>query len=276
MSAQIVSLVSSKGSVGKSTVAINLASALGDAGINVLLVDLDSQQSLSKFFIYDDEPTAGLVEFITTGNQQCISKTHIGGVDIIVNNDNNEKLNEWMNENFSGSFALKSKLGRIRDQYDVILIDTQGKDGRGQLQEMALIAADTVIVPTTPDIMASQELPRAIQIYSHVIDGLKQMGIGSDKPPALKILINRVDHTTGTREVTAHIREKYGSLAQHISVMRTFIPQRVVWKDCITEQVPAHRLDKRRNDERSAILVMESFIHELLPHYADITLGGAV
>ena len=43
-----LSLVSSKGGVGKSTWAINGACAFADMGLRVLCVDLDPQQSLSK------------------------------------------------------------------------------------------------------------------------------------------------------------------------------------------------------------------------------------
>lgn len=269
--AQTFSLVSSKGGVGKSTFAINAACALADIGLNVLCVDLDSQQSLSKFFQYEQEPDSGLIEFITQNDLTAISKTHIERVSVIVNNDNGEKLNEWMAEQFSGSFALKKLLTRIKSNYDVIIIDTQGKDGRGQLQEMALVAADVVIVPTTPDIMSSQELPRSINIYSHVVEGLSDMGLGNEPPP-LRILINREDFSLETRNVTAEIRKHYGALARHISVLKTPVPQRVVWRNCISHQQPAHRLENKRNDARSALVVMENLIHELLPHYADIQL----
>lgn len=57
--AQKLSLVSSKGGVGKSTWAINGACALADMGLNVLCIDLDPQQSLSKFFCTPDELRQG-------------------------------------------------------------------------------------------------------------------------------------------------------------------------------------------------------------------------
>ena len=53
--AQKLSLVSSKGGVGKSTWTINGACALADMGLNVLCIDLDPQGSLSKFFCTPQE-----------------------------------------------------------------------------------------------------------------------------------------------------------------------------------------------------------------------------
>ena len=178
-----------------------------------------------------------------------------------------------MREEFSASFALKTMLARVEGDFDIIVIDTQGKDGRGQLQEMALVASDIVIVPTTPDLISTQELPRSINIYSNVVRGLAAMGF-TDQPPLLRILINREDHTIETRSAVAAIRKNFGAIARHIAVLRTAIPQRVVWKQCISQHQPAHRLETARHDPRSAASVMEAVIHELLPHYADLRLDG--
>ena len=274
--AQKLSLVSSKGGVGKSTWAINGACALADMGLNVLCIDLDPQGSLSKFFCTPQElrQGPGLVEFVTQSDASAIRSTLFPRISLIANNDDGETLNQWMREEFSASFALKTMLARVEGDFDIIVIDTQGKDGRGQLQEMALVASDIVIVPTTPDLISTQELPRSINIYSNVVRGLAAMGF-TDQPPLLRILINREDHTIETRSAIAAIRKNFGAIARHIAVLRTAIPQRVVWKQCISQHQPAHRLETARHDPRSAIAVMEAVIHELLPHYADLRLDGS-
>lgn len=274
--AQKLSLVSSKGGVGKSTWAINGACALADMGLNVLCIDLDPQGSLSKFFCTPQalRQGPGLVEFVTQSDASAIRSTLFPRISLIANNDDGETLNQWMREEFSASFALKTMLAKVESDFDIIVIDTQGKDGRGQLQEMALVASDIVIVPTTPDLISTQELPRSINIYSNVVRGLAAMGF-TDQPPLLRILINREDHTIETRSAIATIRKNFGAIARHIAVLRTAIPQRVVWKQCISQRQPAHRLETARHDPRSAISVMEAVIHELLPHYADLRLDGS-
>ncbi len=270
--AQVLSLISPKGGVGKSTFVINFSAALADMGLRVLVIDLDSQQSITKFFKYPEPPTGGLLEFIAEKDISVIAKTHIKNLDCVVNNDPKEELNNWMSEQFAGNFALKSVLTKVKPLYDIIIIDTQGKDGRGQLQEMALIAADTMITPTTPDVMSSQEIHRAIKIYDNLFNGLEVMGVAS-QPPTLKILINRADYTGETRKVTAAIRSGFGDIARHITVLKTMIPSRVVYRNCISKKIPAHRLENKSTPSgREAIDIMESLVHEILPHYQDLTL----
>lgn len=270
--AQVLSLISSKGGVGKSTVTVNLSAALGDMGLKVLVVDLDSQQSVTKFYKYSQQPIGGLLEFITAGNVDVIAKTHFDNVDIVVNNDLTEELNRWMDEQFSGNFALKKVLTKVRDRYDIIIVDTQGKDGRGQLQEMALVASDIVITPTTPDVMSSQELPRSIKIYNQVVNGLADM-LGQTQPPQLKILINQEDNTIETKKITHAIRSQFGEIARHVTVLKTAIPSRVVYKRCISEQIPAHCIENKVTESRrDALSIFESLVHEILPHYSDLSL----
>lgn len=271
--AQILSLISSKGGVGKSTFTINFSAALADMGLKVLVIDLDSQQSLTKFFNYPSQPTGGLLEFVINSDSDVIAQTHIDNLDIVVNNDLTEELNRWMNEQFASNFSLRKVLAKVKKEYDIIIIDTQGKDGRGQLQEMALVASDIVITPTTPDVMSSQELPRSIKIYDQVVIGLQDMLGETNQPPQLKIIINQEDNTTETKLVTATIRKQFGEIARHITVLKTTIPSRVVYKKCISQQQPAHRIeDKATESGRDAITVFEQLVHEILPHYSDLSL----
>lgn len=45
-----LALVSTKGGVGKTTLAANLGALLADMGLRVLLIDADEKPSLSKYF----------------------------------------------------------------------------------------------------------------------------------------------------------------------------------------------------------------------------------
>ena len=47
---QVVSIISTKGGVGKTTTAANLGGLAADAGLRVLLLDLDVQPTLSSYY----------------------------------------------------------------------------------------------------------------------------------------------------------------------------------------------------------------------------------
>ena len=47
---QVISIISTKGGVGKTTTAANLGGLVADAGLRVLLLDLDVQPTLSSYY----------------------------------------------------------------------------------------------------------------------------------------------------------------------------------------------------------------------------------
>ena len=49
-STQVISIVSTKGGVGKTTLTANIAALLADFGFRVLMIDADVQPSLSKYY----------------------------------------------------------------------------------------------------------------------------------------------------------------------------------------------------------------------------------
>ena len=58
---KILAIANQKGGVGKSTLAVHLAYAARDAGLRVLLVDMDKQGSLSLTFPASGQAAPGLL-----------------------------------------------------------------------------------------------------------------------------------------------------------------------------------------------------------------------
>ena len=87
---QVVSIISTKGGVGKTTTAANLGGFIADAGLRVLLLDLDVQPTLSSYFTLDVRAPGGIYEMLAFNErriEQLVSRTAIAGLDLVLSND---------------------------------------------------------------------------------------------------------------------------------------------------------------------------------------------
>ena len=93
---KVLSLISTKGGAGKTTVAANLGGLLADSGLRVLLLDLDSQPTLSSYYALRETREAGSYELISqrlTDPEQVITTTVIQHLELIVSNDRAGHIN---------------------------------------------------------------------------------------------------------------------------------------------------------------------------------------
>lgn len=60
----VISIISTKGGVGKTTTAANLGGFAADAGLRVLLVDLDVQPTLSSYYTLTHRAPSGIYELL--------------------------------------------------------------------------------------------------------------------------------------------------------------------------------------------------------------------
>jgi len=84
---QVVSIISTKGGVGKTTTAANLGGLVADAGLRVLLLDLDVQPTLSSYYELSHRAPGGIYELLAFNEQrlpQLVSRTIIAGLDVIL------------------------------------------------------------------------------------------------------------------------------------------------------------------------------------------------
>lgn len=96
---RVSAVVCSKGGVGKTTSAANLGGLLADAGFRVLLIDLDSQPTLSSYYELSQPAPGGVYELLATDLvdlDQIISRTSIPNLDIVVSNDHRSQLQQLL------------------------------------------------------------------------------------------------------------------------------------------------------------------------------------
>lgn len=267
---RVVSVVSTKGGVGKTTVAANLGGLLADAGLRVLLLDLDSQPTLSSYYALSQKAEAGAYDFIAlnlTTPAQIVSKTVIAGLDLILSNDDQGRLSTLLLHAPDGRLRLRNLLGNFRPNYDVLLIDTQG--ARSVLLEMAILASDLALSPITPEMLAARELRRGTLKLLSELEPFRHLGIA---PPPLRLLLNQVNAIrVDTRMIIRGLHETFAG-ATNISVLETVVPDRVAYLNAASLGLPVHRIETRRVSERcspSALETMQALAIELFPEWRE-------
>ena len=253
----VITICSTKGGVGKTTLTANIGGLLADLNYKVLLIDGDTQGSLSSHFNIVEKAEGGLTNLVRNDGDplDAISKTDISNLDIAVSNDPDKELETWIAARPAGRTTLKNfTLKILRPHYDFILIDSIGTDS--PLQHTTVLAADLLISPIPPDVLSAREFKRGTLGMIEMIEALSPIG-------QLYGLVYRMENTKDSKlfanELTS---ETFAESKSRIRIIDTVIPDLVVYKNAATQKQPVHRLDKRATRD------MCTLISEILPHLA--------
>jgi chromosome partitioning related protein ParA len=267
---QVISVISTKGGVGKTTIAANLGAFAADAGLRVLLLDLDAQPTLSSYFALTSRAPAGIYELLTiheTELERLVSRTAIGGLDVLVSNDAHRQLGTILLHAADGRLRLRNLLHLFRPHYDLLLIDTQG--ARSVLLEMAVLASNLAVSPITPEILAARELKRGTLQLVEDIAPYRQLGI---QPPPLFLLINRMPAISSNAKLIRQTLRLIFKDYPGVQVFDTEVPAIEVFSKAATQGLPAHRVETRRPAGRQAPAALEiarKLAGELCPQWRE-------
>jgi chromosome partitioning protein len=160
---RIVAIVNRKGGSGKSTTTLNLAGALAEMGLRVLVVDLDAQASLTRLLTNDPvEPGIGVCISAPGQLASDLIRPAVQGVDLVPGDRSIEAAALALSDSPSGFLRLRRALAPI-EGYDVILLDTP--PALGFAVSSAVLAAGWAVLPTAttqPDIDALVDTLSAI------------------------------------------------------------------------------------------------------------------
>ena len=267
---QVVSIISTKGGVGKTTTAANLGGFAADAGLRVLLLDLDVQPTLSSYFTLAKRAPAGIYEMLAYNEQrpeQLVSNTAIERLDLVVSNDDRGELNTLLLHAPDGRLRLRHLLPMLAPHYDLLLIDTQG--ARSVLLEMAVLASDLALSPVTPEILAARELRRGTLQLIEDIAPYRHLGIA---PPPLQLLINRVHPVSSNARLIQQTLRKVFQGQPGVRVFDTDVPAIEAYPRAATRGLPVHRVEYRQPAGRSApaaLDTMRALAGELFPAWQE-------
>lgn len=130
---QVVSVCSTKGGAGKTTLASALAVAAAQDGLRVALIDIDPQQSLASWWLERGKP-------------------------------DNPELRTWPAT--KGVKFIVTAIERIADDHDLLIIDTP--PAIMSIVEIGVLAGDFILIPaqaSAVDLKANEDVLKMVQKY---------------------------------------------------------------------------------------------------------------
>ncbi|OIJ34861.1 chromosome partitioning protein [Rothia kristinae] len=236
--ARVIAMVNQKGGVGKTTSTINLGAALAELGRKVLMVDFDPQGALSAGFGVNPHELDTTVYTVMmdrkTNVRDAIRATEFPNMDLLPANIDLSAAEVQLVNEVAREQVLASALKKVKDDYDVVLIDCQ--PSLGLLTVNALTAADGVIIPLICEFFALRAVALLVDSIEKVQDRLN---------PDLRIdgvLATMFDsRTLHSKEVLARIVEAFGDKVFDTVIKRTVkFPDATVSAEPILTYAPTH------------------------------------
>ena len=170
---RIIAIANQKGGCGKTTTAINLASALGRNGRRVLLLDLDPQAHASLGLNVESQDSIyNVISRLTPRKLRLenIIKRVENSFDIVPSNILVGTLEQELADEIGRELKLSEVIATVKENYDYILIDCA--PSLGILTVNALRASDELIIPVETSRFSIQGVVHLLDIVNLVRDRL--------------------------------------------------------------------------------------------------------
>jgi chromosome partitioning protein len=218
MTASVVAVLNRKGGAGKTSLTKDLGFALADVGVRVLQVGFDPQSSLEVLagLGFDTPPDLTVSrllmpdEFGETGELSEVIHRTPWGTDLIPASKALASAERALGEPGRGGVSQRLRRGLQRldvaERYDLVLVDCP--PGMTPLTMNALVAAESVLVPTQLDFLSVAGLAMLIQTVDEVREyenpRLRYLGIVGTQADT---------RTRHAREIRSQLDELFGAEA---------------------------------------------------------------
>lgn len=187
----VLSVSSLKGGVGKTTVALGLASAAFAQGLRTLVVDLDPQCDASTALGAIGEFRETVAEVLQNPKHNIVhraivastwGKVQTGYIDVMIGSPRALAF-DTPNPTLRDVWKLEEALSRIEKEYDLVIIDTP--PSINGLTRTAWVSSDRVLIVSEPSIFSVLAAERAMRAIEELRKGL------TSRLKPLGVVINR-------------------------------------------------------------------------------------
>jgi chromosome partitioning protein len=255
-----------KGGVTKTTTTMTLAQGLSLLGHRVLNIDMDPQGSLTALHgllpdseIEDEDTLGPLFHNEHQDVRYAIRKTYWPGIDLIpaasamFSAEFSLPAQQMRDRNFEFWDVLNKGLEPVRDEYDVILIDTP--PSLSYMTINAFFAADGMIIPMTASMLDLVSSAQFWSLFSDLASSISKRLPNPKQYDFINILLSKINNNdTTTRAVRDWISTVYGG-----KLMPVEIPMTAVSGSAASEFATVFDITKYEGDARTYKRARESY-----------------
>lgn len=249
---RVIAVANQKGGVGKTTTAINLSACLAEVGKKVLTIDIDPQGNTTSGLGLEKNEIENTIYEMILGEveiEDCIYKDVIENLSVLPSGIDLAAAEIELIGVEDKEFILKRQVGKIKENYDFIIIDCP--PSLSMLTVNAMSTADTVLVPIQCEYYALEGLSQLIHTINLVKTRLN---------PELEmegVVFTMYDARTNlSLQVVENVKS---NLKQ--TIYKTIIPRNIRLAEAPSHGLPINLYDSKSAGAESYRLLAEEVIH---------------